>query len=116
MGEGPLNSTVEILFEVLESPQTGLVNRTIRNDDQVRIILFSFAAGHELAAHKAPLPALLQVLKGEAVVTLGSDRHEAAAGFLAHMPADLVHAIQANTPLLLMLTLLKTPSSTAIIG
>jgi len=104
------------LFEVLESPQTGMLSRTIHNDDHSKIVLFSLAAGHELAAHQAPFPATMQVLRGEATVTIGTEVHDATAGFFTAMPARLVHAIAAKTPLLLLLILIKTPSSTATNG
>jgi quercetin dioxygenase-like cupin family protein len=53
------------------------------------------------------MPALLHFLQGDATVTLGDDRHEAKAGAWVHMPAALKHSIQATTPLVMLLVLLK---------
>jgi len=55
---------------------------------------------------------VLQVIKGQAQVTLADDVIEADAGFWVHMPAQLRHRIQAKTPLILLLLLLK-PQTTA---
>jgi quercetin dioxygenase-like cupin family protein len=40
-------------------------------------------------------------------VTLGDDRHEVRPGTWVHMPAGLRHGIQAKTPVVLLLYLMK---------
>jgi len=40
-------------------------------------------------------------------VTLGDDKHEAKAGTWVHMPTGLRHSIQAKTPVVMLLLLLK---------
>ena len=108
--------SVKNLCEELEAPATGHLNRTLQNDESAKIILFSFAAGDGLAQHRAPMPGIIQILRGEAVLTLGADTLEAAAGFWVSMPPDLVHSIKAKTPVTMLLTLVKLPNSTARIG
>jgi quercetin dioxygenase-like cupin family protein len=98
----------ENLFTEIQIPGKGMLSHTIQNDDRVKITLFAFAAGHEMAAHAAPASATIQILQGEATLTLGSDAHQVAAGCLAHMPPQLRHAIVAKTPMLMLLTMLKT--------
>ena len=107
---------VKSVLEEIDIPEKGFLSRTIHNDDNVKILLFSFAARAELAAHKAPMPVVIQILQGEAAVTIGDDRHPAAAGCLICLPADLIHSITANSPVRMMLSLLKAPSLTATIG
>ncbi len=53
------------------------------------------------------MPAVLHFLQGEATMTLGEDRHEARPGTWAHMPAGHKHGIQARTPVVMLLLLLK---------
>jgi len=91
-----------------EIPPDGILSRTLHNDDQVKVVLFAFSAGQELSEHTASMPAVLQVVQGQAQVTLGDDVHQADAGFWVHMPAQLRHRIQARTPLILLLLLLKS--------
>ena len=105
--------SVQNLCEELEVPVTGHLNRTLQNDESAKIILFSFATGDGLAQHRAPMPAIIQILRGEAVLTLGPDTREAAAGFWVSMPPDLIHSIKAKTPVTMLLTLLKYANSTA---
>jgi quercetin dioxygenase-like cupin family protein len=71
------------------------------------VVVFGFAQGEELSEHTASTPAVLHFLQGEATMTLGDDRHEAKAGTWVHMPAGLKHIIQAKTPVVILLVLLK---------
>jgi quercetin dioxygenase-like cupin family protein len=89
-------------------PADGILSRTVYNDDHVKVVLFGFGAGQELSEHTASMPAILHIIKGEARLQLGDDRHEAAAGFWVHMPAQLRHAVQAKTPVVMLLVLLKS--------
>jgi quercetin dioxygenase-like cupin family protein len=88
-------------------PADGILSRTLYSDDHVKAVLFAFAAGQELSEHTASTPAILQVLKGEARLILGSDSVEAKAGTWVHMPAQLRHSVRAKTPLVMLLHLLK---------
>ncbi len=95
------------IFDEINVPDKGILNRTVHNDGSVKIILFGFAAGQELRAHTAPMPATIQVLKGEAGITLGSESVEAGEGCVIHMQPNLTHAVVARTPLLMLLSLVK---------
>ena len=65
-------------------------------------------AGAAGLAGTGPLPlALLHLLRGEAKLTLGGDTIEGRAGTWVHMPANLKHAIEAITPVVMLLVLLK---------
>jgi quercetin dioxygenase-like cupin family protein len=88
-------------------PEKGILSHTIHNDDSVKVILFGFAPGQELTAHTAPMPATIQILEGEAMLTLGPDTMEVKPGAFIHMAPQLTHGIVAKTPLRMLLTLLK---------
>ena len=95
------------LFEEIQVPDKGILSHTIYNDDNVKIILFGFSPGQELTAHTAPMPATIQFLRGEARVTLGEETLDAAPGCLIHMQPNLTHGIVAQSPVLMLLTLVK---------
>lgn len=88
-------------------PENGILSRTLHNDDRLRVVIFGFSPGQELSAHTAPMPAVLQILKGEADLTLGEEKLEAKAGAFIHMAPNLKHGIVARTPLILLLTMMK---------
>ncbi len=90
-----------------EPPADGILSRTLHNDAQVKVVLFGFGVGQELSEHTSSMPAILQVLKGEATLTLGDDTIESRPGTFVHLPAGLRHAIRAQAPAVLLLLLLK---------
>ena len=53
------------------------------------------------------MPAVLHFLQGEAKLTLGDDTVEARPGTWVHMAKGLRHSIQAKTPVVMLLLLLK---------
>jgi quercetin dioxygenase-like cupin family protein len=63
--------------------------------------------GEEFSEHTASMPAILQFVQGQATVTLGGDTHEAKPGTWVHMPTGQRHSIQAKTPVVMLLLLLK---------
>jgi quercetin dioxygenase-like cupin family protein len=99
--------TIVDLRAPVETPADGIVSRAIYNDDAVRVVHFSFAPGQQLSDHTAPWPVTLEVIEGEAAITLGDDVVEARAGTWIRMPADTPHSVVAKTPLILLLHLLK---------
>jgi quercetin dioxygenase-like cupin family protein len=80
-----------------------IISRTFHKDEHLKAILFGFDAGQELSEHTSSQAAIIQVIQGEAVVTLGDDRHELAAGAWIHMPPRLRHSVHARTPLVMLL-------------
>jgi quercetin dioxygenase-like cupin family protein len=98
--------TPELIGEI-DIPQRGILSRTVYDDDDVKVVLFGFSAGHELSAHTAPMPASLYFLKGDADLTLGADTQAVKAGAFAHMPPFLSHAFVANTPVAMLLIIMK---------
>jgi quercetin dioxygenase-like cupin family protein len=88
-------------------PENGILSRTLYNDDRLRVVIFGFSPGQELSAHTAPMPAVIQILQGEADLTLGEEKLEAKAGAFIHMAPNLKHGIVARTPVIMLLTMIK---------
>lgn len=88
-------------------PPEGILSRTIHDDDQVRAVLFGFAASEELSEHTASMPAIIHIMHGEARLTLGETSMDVRAGAWAHMAAHLPHSIHAKTPVAMLLLMLK---------
>jgi quercetin dioxygenase-like cupin family protein len=109
-----MNSTYtfidDLLKQIPEIPTDSIISRTLHNDDEVKVVLFGFAAGQELSEHTAAMPAMLYFVQGEAGLMLGEDTLAAQTGTWAHMPPHLSHSIVAKTPVVMLLLLLKTPS------
>lgn len=86
-------------------PDNSIVSRTVYKDDRVKAVLFGFAAGQSLSEHKAVQSAILQIVSGEATITLAGETREAKAGVWIHMPPNLPHSVYAKTALALLLLL-----------
>lgn len=97
----------DVAASVQISPES-IVSRTLRADDDVKIIVFGFDQGQELSEHTASMPAIIHILSGEADLTLGGEAQKGGAGTWAYMPAQLPHSIVAKTPVVMLLTMLKT--------
>lgn len=90
-----------------EIPHDSIISRTIYNDEHLKAVLFGFDKGQELSEHTASMPAIIHIIQGEAKLKLGDDSVEAETGAWIHMPAGLRHAVYANTPLVMLLVLVK---------
>jgi quercetin dioxygenase-like cupin family protein len=106
---GDIYNHVKDLSTFIEIPQDGVLSRTLYADDRVKAVIFGFDTGQELSEHTASMPAIIQIVKGRARVTLAGDTHDAEQGFWVHMPANLSHSIYATTPVVMLLLMLKTP-------
>ena len=95
------------LAKEVQPPEKGILSRTLFNDDRLKVVIFGFGPGEELSEHTASMPAILHFLQGEAILTLGDSKHEAKSGTWVHMPTGLRHSIQAKTPLVMLLLLMK---------
>ena len=79
----------------------------LTDDDSTKVVLFAFAAGDGLKEHVAPLPAIIQIIRGEAELTVGEDTVAGKPGTWIQMQAKTPHSIKSQTPLVMLLTLLK---------
>ena len=88
-------------------PDEGMTTRPFFTSDRLKAVGFGFAAGAALTEHTAPFPAIIQILSGDATLTLGDEQKEVSAGAWVHMPARLTHAVRAKSAVTMLLLLLK---------
>jgi quercetin dioxygenase-like cupin family protein len=102
---------IQDLATALEIPKDGTLSRTIYQDEQIKAVLFGFDAGQELSEHTASVPAIIQIISGQASLTLGGETLALEPGAWVHMEAKLSHSIRATSPLVMLLVMLKAGSS-----
>ena len=62
-----------------------------------------------LSEHSAPFDAMVQIIDGEAEITLAGEPHTVKKGEFLIMPANVPHALQAvNGPYKMVLTMIKS--------
>lgn len=91
---------------IVNIPPDSIVSRTFFEDDRLKVILFGFAAGQELSEHTSARPAILQIVEGEANLTMGDDSFIVLKNAWVHMQPKLPHSIVAKTEVVMLLYLL----------
>jgi quercetin dioxygenase-like cupin family protein len=86
----------------------GIVSRTLVQTASSRTVLFGFSEGQELTEHTSAQHALIQILSGECEFCLDGKWQTLKAGTLLYMPPNLRHAVKANQPFSMLLTLTKS--------
>ena len=86
-----------------------VVSRTIAAKPHVNITLFAFDQGEEISAHTSPGDAMVQVLNGSARITIDGETLTAGAGQVVVMPANVPHAVHADSRFKMLLTVVKQP-------
>lgn len=79
----------------------------LADDENAKVILFAFAAGSGLAEHVTPLPAIIQVIEGEATLTVRNETVNGKPGTWIQTAPRTPHRVLAEAPLIMLLTLLK---------
>jgi quercetin dioxygenase-like cupin family protein len=93
----------------LVSYQSGaVVSRIVVKRDTGNVTLFAFDAGQELSEHTAPYDALVQVLDGEAAITIAGRAYRLQAGDMIVMPAHQPHAVKAVSRFKMLLTMIRS--------
>jgi quercetin dioxygenase-like cupin family protein len=83
----------------------GIVSRTLLATPELRLVLFTFAAGQELTEHTSTARAVIQVLTGEGEFVVSGSPRMLKAGDLLHLPPGMSHAVNAKTEMSMLLTL-----------
>lgn len=111
MNEKPY-TLIENLHDLIgEIPSDSIVSRTFHREDHAKGIVFGFAAGQELSEHTSTQTAIIQIVQGEATVTLGDDRYELSAGAWMYLTPELKHSVYAKTPVIMLLMMFGLQSS-----
>ena len=92
---------------LLETVPHSIVSRTLLKSPAGTVTLFAFAAGEGLSPHSAPYDALALVTKGIARITVGDRTHDVIEGSGILLPANLFHAVRAETDLGFLLVMIK---------
>ena len=92
----------------LVSYQDGaVVSRIVVKRETGSVTLFAFDAGQELSEHTAPYDALVQIVDGEAAITIAGRPHRLSAGEMILLPAHQPHALQAVSRFKMLLTMIR---------
>lgn len=95
------------LADEIQPPESGKQTIVLLDDANTKVVLFAFAAGSGLTEHVAPFPAIIQIINGEATLTVGEESISGKPGTWIQMAPKAPHSIKAESPVVMLLTLLK---------
>jgi quercetin dioxygenase-like cupin family protein len=95
------------LSRSIEYRTGSVVSKTLVKKRAGSVTLFGFDKGQELSEHTAPFEAMVQVLSGEAEITVAGRQYHTCAGEAVLMPAGVPHALRAVKPFKMLLTMIK---------
>lgn len=102
----PLSEAVNLAGLVNIEPGK-IISRTFVQRPEVTVTLFSFGAGEGVSTHSAPGDAIVQILEGEAKITIGGNPLIAKTGDIVVMPANIPHAVDAGQDFKMLLTVVN---------
>jgi quercetin dioxygenase-like cupin family protein len=73
-----------------------------------KVTLFAFDAEEGLSEHTSPFDALVQILEGEAEITIAGKPNRVSEGELILMPANQPHALKALKRFKMILTMIRS--------
>ncbi len=85
-----------------------VVSREILKKATGKVTLFAFDAEEGLSEHTSPFDALVQILEGEAEITIAGKPNRVGEGELILMPANQPHALKALQRFKMILVMIRS--------
>ncbi len=96
------------LSEFVQYQNGSIVSREIVKKPTGTVTVFAFDAGQGLSEHTAPFDALVQIIDGEGEITINGVPHIVKTGEIIVMPANKPHAVKADKPFKMILTMIRS--------
>jgi len=93
-----------------------VVSREVVRKPAGNVTLFAFDEGEGLSEHTAPFDALVQVLEGEAEITISGRTQRLQGGMMILLPAGQPHALKGITRFKMMLTMIRSQTDFTLPG
>ncbi len=95
------------IASLVEYQAGSIVSREIVKKNTGKVSLFAFDAEEGLSEHTSPFDALVQIVEGEAEITIAGKPSRVGAGELILMPANEPHALKALKRFKMILTMIR---------
>ncbi len=109
MAEGKTGFASQVIAaaEMIGYQDGSVVSKTLIDKKPGTITLFAFSEGQGLSEHTAPYDAFIQVVEGEAEITISGALHVVREGQFIIMPADEPHSVRAATQFKMLLVMIR---------
>lgn len=105
--EDKRHTPFELAQRVQYAPDS-VVSSQLAESPAGTLTVFAFDAGQGLSTHSAPFEAIIQVVDGEAAITIGDTPYTVKTGEMLIMPANIPHSVQAKQQFKMVLTMFRT--------
>lgn len=96
------------LRAVVEYAKGAVVSKTLIDKKAGTLTLFAFDEGQGLSEHTAPYDAVVEILEGQAHLTVGGRSLKVGAGQMAIMPAGIPHEIRPEKRFKMLLIMIRS--------
>lgn len=84
-----------------------ILSKTLVQRENLGVTIFSLDTDEEIPVHTAPGDAMVNVLSGEALITIAEQEYLVKAGETIVMPANIPHALYAKKAFQMLLVVVK---------
>ena len=102
-----LRGKVMAAKDLISYQEGAVVSRTLINKSVGTVTIFSFDQGQGLSEHTTPYDAMVEILDGEAEITISGKKQMVKAGEVLIMPANQPHALHGVKAFKMMLIMIR---------
>ncbi len=81
----------------IDYQENSIVSKTITTNENSSLTLFAFDKGQSIAAHSAPVDAVVQSIEGEVEIVISGEKFNLSEGDIILMPKGEPHSLDAKT-------------------
>jgi quercetin dioxygenase-like cupin family protein len=96
------------LNDSIQYQEQSVVSKQLIKKDTGNVTLFAFDEGQGLSEHTAPFDAMVQVLDGEAEISIAKKPYHLKGGDMIIMPANQPHALKAVKRFKMLLVMIRS--------
>lgn len=100
--------SAQTMSDLVAYSDGSVVSKTLIDKKVGTVTLFSFDAGQGLSEHTVPYDAFVQVVDGQAEVTIAGQAHAVTAGQFIIMPANQPHSLKAVQRFKMLLVMIRS--------
>jgi len=103
-----LKSRAHTIEDLIDYQEGSVVSREIFRKETGTVTIFAFDKGEGLSEHSAPFDAMVQIVDGTALITIGGKENIVQKGEMIIMPANIPHALHAVEKYKMILTMIRS--------
>lgn len=102
-----INSSKANLVDLIDYSADSIVSKTLAKNNGGSAIIFAFDKDQGLTEHISPVDAMIYIVEGRGIITIGGKDNDMSTGETVIMPASVPHAVKAIDKLKMLLIMLK---------